>query len=133
VSVLAAARVKVERLHGQVVGWIDRATVALGAPASAASVRVETDRVAARRERSRPGQPTDGTATDVPPGAYVWRAAASRRLREVMRLAEGVARPYIGDPDIDQAVERLFTLVAAIQELLDLIESEGRRIAEGRP
>jgi hypothetical protein len=128
VNVLTRMRARVDHLHVRAVRWIDRSAVLLGAPQSMAPMRGETNGAALHR----PGSPAGGGTADSAPGAYVWRAAANRRLHEVMRLAEGVARPYIGDPDIDQAVERLFTLIAAIQELLDLIESEGRRIAEGR-
>ncbi len=69
-----------------------------------------------------------------PPAWYVeaCRAAASRRLRQVARIAADLSG-NTGEPTVERAVERVFILVGAIEEQLDVIDRERVRVSAMEP
>jgi len=96
-AVIIAARGAVERVDEQLSTWIDRTSSALAG------------------------------APPLPLHARAWRASASRRLREVARIASDLSG-NTGESVIERAVERIFILVGAIEEQLDVICREAARV-----
>jgi hypothetical protein len=100
-AAMLAARDAVERVDEQLSTWIERTSSAL------------------------PINPPP------PARSKAWRAAASRRLGQVTRLASDLAG-NTSQSVIERAVERIVVLVAAIEEQLDVICRETERAARVR-